>query len=247
MDAGFPEELRIHQRGKMAQDATHTTDGQLQGIAVFQRCVDVADIGTVERFLQEIILQQSGQDGHEIVANALHIEAHREAEPTAVREIAFVSILLAALGKFRMPFPRISLVHAVSHAVAERNAPSQRLQLRHFFATELVPERIHRHASGIGKPFVLPLLGGDRAGFHAEQETPCRVRHHRGKPGVTELAYRAKFRRGLAAFARVRQRLAQSAVAHEGFAENPFGRLLFAERLKQELRGTIHLALSHHQ
>ena len=172
----FSEKLRVDEGGEVVEDAAHPADGQLERIAVSQRRVDVAAVRPVERLLEEILFQQPGEDGHEIVALAIDIESYGKAEPAAIGNVPFVFVI--ALGELRIPLVRIRIMDEVADARLEGYFPPGGLQLCGRLATEPVPVGVHGHTPGIGEPFVAAVRIHP-AGLHAQQEPPCRIRLQR--------------------------------------------------------------------
>ena len=109
-------EFRVDQRGEVIEDFPHAADGQLERVAVRQRRVDVAIIGAVEGFLEEIALQQAGENRQQVVALAADLEADREAEPAAIAGV-----------ERAVPLRRIRLVDAVADIIGNGDRPAEAL------------------------------------------------------------------------------------------------------------------------
>ena len=168
VETGFVRKFRVDQRGEVLEDFPNASDRQLQRVAIRQRGVDVAIVRPVECFLQEIILQQPGEDRQQVVALASHVEAHGQAEPPAISG-----------RKLALPQRGIRLMHAMAHTVRHRHGPGEAFEAADHFPAELVPEGIGRHAAGIGKPAVRRAGFVSVAGFEIEEKLPRGVRLQR--------------------------------------------------------------------
>ena len=168
----------IHERREVAQDLPEPIRGDVQRPALGHVDEVVRSLRQLIEHVQRVVFQQLRQDGEQIEAFAVEVEAHRKREP-APRHLVEGAV----------PIPGLGGVNRVSDVVVDLDRPSLCNELAARLGPEPGPVDIGGAEAWFGKPRAGISRGLVRAAaFQAEEEAVARLGAEVGQSELRELS-----------------------------------------------------------